>query len=74
MELQLNYSAAEGYRSSSQIARVVTEEWVEKNSFCPRCGKRKLDRFESNRPVADFYCSNCSAEYELKSKKDAFAL
>lgn len=74
MELQLNYSAAEGYRSSSQIARVVIEEWVEKNSFCPRCGKKKLDRFESNRPVADFYCCNCSAEYELKSKKDTFAL
>ena len=40
MELQLNYSAAEGYRSSSQIARVVTEEWVEKKAYCPRYGKK----------------------------------
>lgn len=73
MELQLNFAVAKGYRSSSQIARVITEEWVEKNSFCPRCGEEKLNRFESNRPVADFCCTNCYAEYELKSKKDSFA-
>lgn len=74
MKLELNLSIANHYHSKSQIARVITEEWVEKNSFCPRCGKENLDRFESNRPVADFYCNNCYAEYELKSKKDSFAL
>jgi len=74
MELQLNFSSAKGYKSSSQIARVTTEEWVEKNSFCPHCGEEKLNRFESNRPVADFYCSNCDAQYELKSKRGSFAL
>ncbi len=72
MELQLNYSSAKGYQSSSQIARVITEGWVEKNSYCPRCGNKNLKRFENNQPVADFYCSNCDAEYELKSKKDVF--
>lgn len=74
MNLQLNTNVALGYRSKSQIARIVTENWVEKNSFCPRCGKTKLERFENNQPVADFYCNNCNAEYELKSKKDSFAL
>ena len=73
MNLELNLSTAYKYKSKSQIARVITEEWVERNSFCPRCGKDKLERFESNRPVADFHCSNCEAEYELKSKRDAFA-
>jgi len=73
MELQLNYSSAEGYKSSSQIARIVTEEWVEKNSFCPCCGNKKLEQFENNQPVADFYCNDCEAEFELKSKKDSFA-
>jgi type II restriction enzyme len=72
MKLQLNISSAEGYISSSQITRVISEEWVEKNSYCPRCGEDKLERFESNRPVADFYCGNCGAEYELKSKRDSF--
>jgi type II restriction enzyme len=28
-----------------------------------------MDRFPNNSPVADFYCSSCSEEYELKSKK-----
>lgn len=74
MNLQLNTSVAKGYKSSSQIARVITERWVEKNSFCPRCGKTRLERFENNQPVADFYCRDCNAEYELKSKKDSFAL
>jgi type II restriction enzyme len=27
-----------------------------------------LSQFENNKPVADFYCENCSEEYELKSK------
>jgi type II restriction enzyme len=74
MNLHLNIADAQGYRSSSQIARVITESWVEKNSFCPRCGKTRLEQFGNNQPVADFYCGDCKAEYELKSKKDAFAL
>lgn len=74
MKLQLNTSVAQGYHSNSQIARVITESWVEKNSFCPCCGKTQLERFENNQPVADFYCGGCNSEYELKSKKDSFAL
>jgi type II restriction enzyme len=27
-----------------------------------------LSQFGNNKPVADFYCGNCSEEYELKSK------
>lgn len=74
MNLQLNTASAQDYRSHSQIARVITESWVEQNAFCPRCGRIKLERFENNQPVADFYCSNCNAEFELKSKKDSFAI
>lgn len=36
--------------------------------FCPRCGNEKIQSFENNRPVADFYCDNCKNQYELKSK------
>jgi type II restriction enzyme len=74
MNLQLNFSLAKGYKSNSQIARVVTERWVEENSFCPRCGNSRLNRYGNNKPVADFFCNNCKSEYELKSKKDAFIL
>src|ERR1700724_1586909 len=60
------------YTSGSQNARVWTEGWVRGSSFCPNCGNSKLDQFEGNRPVADFYCASCNEEYELKSKKGPF--
>lgn len=47
----------------------MTEDWVKNQIFCPNCGNLVKD-FENNKPVADFYCANCSEEYELKSKKD----
>ena len=68
MNLNLNKSLAEGYSSNSQIARVLTENWVLNNSYCPNCGELPLKRFVNGRPVADFYCKNCEEEFELKSK------
>jgi type II restriction enzyme len=59
---------AGGYSGSSQRIRVMTENWVSRSAFCPNCGNI-LSHFGNNRPVADFYCGNCSEEYELKSKK-----
>lgn len=69
MDLSFNLNLAQGYTSNSQIARLLTENWVMKNSYCPGCGELSLNEFENNRPVADFYCKNCNEEYELKSKK-----
>lgn len=68
MNLTLNIKLAEGYSSNSQIARILTENWVKENSYCPCCGEIPLNEFENNRPVADFYCKKCSEEFELKSK------
>ena len=56
------------YHSASQISRIKTESWVAKNMYCPRCGNLHINRFENNRPVADFYCQKCKNEFELKSK------
>ena len=61
-------SIMEGYHSKTQIARVLTEYWVNQNMYCPRCGNTHIKHFENNRPVADFYCPYCNNEYELKSK------
>lgn len=69
MNLLFNKKLAEGYSNNSQIARVLTEDWVKTNSYCPNCGNFNLDEFSNNRPVADFHCSNCKQEFELKSKK-----
>ena len=69
MDLTFNLNLSQGYKSKSQIARLLTENWVLNNSYCPNCGELPLNEFENNRPVADFYCNNCKEEFELKSKK-----
>ncbi len=68
MQTILDFSITTGYKSNSQIARKVTEYWMEKYMFCPRCGNIRLMHFENNKPVVDFFCEKCSSEYELKSK------
>lgn len=68
MDLSFNSKLAEGYKNNSQIARVLTENWVKVNSYCPCCGERPVSEYENNKPVADFYCKKCKEEYELKSK------
>ena len=37
MQLNLDYSLCEGYKSNTQKMRVVTEKWVEQNMFGPFC-------------------------------------
>ncbi len=68
MNLSFDINIIEKYHSGTQIARVLTENWVYQNMFCPRCGNSHIRHFENNRPVADFYCPSCNNEYELKSK------
>lgn len=68
MNLNFNTDLVRNYSSNSQISRVLTEHWVKENSFCPNCSYDHLYQFANNSPVADFYCSNCKQEFELKSK------
>ncbi len=60
------------YTSGSQSARVWTEQWVAKWAYCPNCGKSQLNQFTANLPVADFFCSDCNDQFELKSQKKTF--
>jgi type II restriction enzyme len=69
VNLFFNTSIAKEYKSNSQIARVLTEDWVSKNSYCPSCGNFSLNVYKRNNPAADFFCQQCSADYELKSFK-----
>lgn len=69
MDLILNTTIAEQYTSSSQRIRVITEDWVSRNLFCPICGRPILSHYENNRPVADFFCEDCKSDFELKSKE-----
>lgn len=68
MNLQLNNQLSSNYSSNSQIARVLTESWVHKNSYCPNCSCNELTPFKNNNKAGDFFCNDCSEEYELKSK------
>ena len=67
MELALNTNIASNYKSPSQKIRVITEHWVETQAYCPSCGRR-MEKYQNNKPVGDFYCPYCAEDYELKSK------
>lgn len=71
MNLDL-FDSSSVYTSGSQNARAMTERWAATWMFCPNCGNPNLSQFPANRPVADFFCEKCSAQYELKSQKKAF--
>ena len=69
MDLNFNQDLAIGYEKNlTQISRVLTENWVENNMFCPICGAPVLNHYEANRPLADFFCDKCNSDFELKSK------
>lgn len=68
MYCNFNTNLVKNYHSHSQIIRVLTEEWISENMYCPRCGNNTLKHFPNNKAVADFYCPHCNNEYELKSK------
>ena len=72
MELSLDPSVAEGYRSRSQRARVITEHWARDNLFCPACPSEHLDALRANARVTDYDCLDCKASYQLKSAAKTF--
>lgn len=71
MKLILDSHLADNYTSQSQKIRVLTETWVDDAIFCPNCGCKDIDKYPNCKPVADFYCSNCGEDYELKSKRNS---
>jgi type II restriction enzyme len=70
MNLFFKTKLADKYSNASQKIRVLTEHWVDESVFCPNCGHVDIDKYENNKPVADFHCTNCGEDYELKSKKN----
>lgn len=66
MNLDFDSKLADAYTSYSQKARVLTENWVLKEIYCPCCGDGIYD-YGNNKPVADFFCTKCTEDFELKS-------
>ena len=69
MNFHFDTSLAEAYKSNSQKIRVMSENWVGRNIFCPICGNPHICNLNNNMPVADLQCDNCGEIYELKSKQ-----
>ena len=72
MDLSLDFSVAEGYKSQSQIARLITEDWARRNLFCLSCTCDQLTVEPANTRVRDYSCPNCGATYQLKSSRGRF--
>lgn len=66
--LYFNQILAEPYTSNAQKIRVMSEDWIRNSTFCPNCGNHNIEPYQNNNPAADFYCTSCSEDFELKSK------
>jgi type II restriction enzyme len=72
MDLSFHEARAAGYTSGPQRIKNLSEHWVNRQVYCPSCGHVEMTRYGNNRPVADFFCDKCRADYELKSQARIF--
>lgn len=72
MDLAFDASRAHGYSSASQVARVLTQDWVERKMFCLACSEARLTATPQNTRSRDFFCASCEEPYELKSTHGRF--
>ncbi|MCC7292533.1 MAG: hypothetical protein IT449_10785 [Phycisphaerales bacterium] len=66
MRLEMNQTLAQGYRSPSQIARVITEDWARRELYCPACESGEIRSLPVNSPAVDYTCPDCCATFQLK--------
>ena len=72
VDLRLDQSLGLGYKSPTQLARVLTQDWVSRQAYCPKCRADRLDPTPQNTKAMDFRCAECNEPYELKSSKRPF--
>lgn len=70
MNLQCATELASAYKSGSQIARVLTENWCTRELYCPACASDHLHPSQANTPAIDFACPECEQLFQLKSLKN----
>lgn len=61
------------FRSPSQQSRIFTEKWGSENCYCPSCGTG-LSPYPAGTRVYDFFSSDCSERFQLKSSHHAFGM
>ncbi|MCK4650087.1 restriction endonuclease [Candidatus Pacearchaeota archaeon] len=62
----------QNYKSNSQIARILTENWFSREMYCPCCLNEGVDDFPNNQKGSDFFCEKCKNEFQLKASKNEF--
>lgn len=69
MNMHFDESLVMNYKSKSQKIRIMSENWICSNMFCPCCGNSYVSNLKNNSPVADMQCDSCKEIFELKSKQ-----
>ncbi|HET7103349.1 MAG TPA: DpnI domain-containing protein [Terracidiphilus sp.] len=69
MQLTCNLSLAERYKSASQQARVLSEDWFARNAYCLACDADEVKQTKANTGATDFVCPKCGHGYEMKTYK-----
>jgi type II restriction enzyme len=72
VDLSFDQTLGEGYRSKTQIARVLTQDWVGRELECLACSSQRLNPTPQNTKARDFVCGDCHEPYELKSTSGRF--
>jgi type II restriction enzyme len=70
MNLQCRPELASLYKTGPQIARILTEEWVARELYCPACSSDQLSQSKTNAPVIDFTCPGCEQLFQLKGLRN----
>ena len=52
----------QNYKRSSQITRVLTEDWFNREMYCPCCLNEKVKNFPNNQKGSDFFCEKCKSK------------
>ncbi len=69
MNLQCRVDLGHTYKSGSQIARVLSEDWCGRELYCAACNSDRLSSSKVNTPAVDFVCPVCGQPFQLKSLK-----
>jgi len=69
MNLQCRIEIARTYKAGPQIARVLSEDWCERELYCAACSSDRLVSSRANTPAIDFVCPQCAQCFQLKGLK-----
>jgi type II restriction enzyme len=71
LHLSLDAGLLGKYSSGRQLAKALTESWIENNLYCPNCLEPRLAQEPANTPLTDFRCRNrsCGHTFQLKAQR-----